>query len=88
MEDYATAMQMNQIQEMYRRFNQDTDKVVAEVQRLVDADKERLRLMLIHEEHFRAALDLIFKTHKDVLSDPRSAEGAKGEALDDDYKAV
>ena len=74
MRDYATDLEMDVIGRIYQEEGGDEGRIVARVQALVDKDKECLRLMLIHEEAFKRAVDMIVERHKDVLTDPRMGD--------------
>lgn len=71
MNDYATTMEMNMIQDLFHKHDQRRDLVLQAVQNMIDKDREKLRLMLIHEEQFQRALAML---DEKFISDPRMAD--------------
>ncbi len=65
MADYATNEQLEYLYTLWETTCKNEKECLRITQHMVDADKERLRLMQLHQEHFKMTLDMIGRRLED-----------------------
>lgn len=79
MADYATDDQMGLIERLYRVYKGNQAQVESRVRALVDGDRERLRLLLLHQANWERSMRLIATQYTSPGQRIRDILGRSGE---------